>query len=793
MVSSLRNRGFGSDVTSLDEPLPTLREGKCYQEVKENMAAGDVQQFWSTLSIHAASTVMEFGGGNASALAAAEAILGHGEKMTRSGTITTQAVRNAASSSSIAILKHDGEDSRIASAVAVAVIKKGSALLQEMNEKRLDQTDTQSCMSILTERPTQDNSSRASSLRSKKSGNSSRGRKKKNVMINDMKKMRGSESQENQPDDNITVSSISTFGFKTWDKYATEMESDSEKEKGKKNEKEKALKSVTVTSKVVDKYATKYATDSEKILNGCLSGEASEATSRYSIDQSTIATESYHCLGKHSSRLTKEEDLKIPKYFSTPGGSLSSYNIGKKVDTLAVLGADSSDISSMRRKEEELGRKHAEFSAAAEALEKKIALAVAALEESGSSSTPKLKPDNGDSTNMKTPRLSNRGDKAKNKTSRVSNRRDTTSKRKTPQVPNYDAASMETDTIQESWTTANDSNIDDELTPPTGKQSQGRSVLGLASKLSRISEDMTEHTKDDTAGKSDNRRASLPTSFSVESDQNEGDEDDEGEEEYFEDEDDGEESIEVDLDKPTIKDKVKGFLHQKKKKVTWAATNAFKTIPARSNAGIKSAEKRLSQASRATRRALRRKRRELKRRFSRSSAGKSIEQGHDKNVPPTLSDVEVRVVTFNDAALTAEADIQPNETSSIFSGSIFSGIESRSQASGKHSQASGKHSHASGKLALKHDQELKNYMSSPITRFLDQAFYSQPERSIDEETAVTFSTNNSEAQSSVEAILELGDDLSRVTGDTSNYSSSYNSGKSRSTIGSGSNLGLRFA
>ncbi|KAK1742410.1 hypothetical protein QTG54_006975 [Skeletonema marinoi] len=164
----------------------------------------------------------------------------------------------------------------------------------------------------------------------------------------------------------------------------------------------------------------------------------------------------------------------------------------------------------MRRKEEELGRKHAEFSAAAEALEKKIALAVAALEESGSSSTPKLKSDNVIPP-TEDAKVSNRGDKAKNKTSRVSNRRDTTSKRKTPQVPNYDAASMETDTIQESWTTANDSNIDDELTPPTGKQSRGRSVLGLASKLSRISEDMTEHTKDDTAGKSDNRRASLPT------------------------------------------------------------------------------------------------------------------------------------------------------------------------------------------------------------------------------------------------------------------------------------------
>lgn len=763
LQSSFQNRGLGSNA-SLDESLPTLREGKsCHQEDKENMTAGDAQQFWSTLSIHAASTVMGIGGKNESALAAAESVLEHGEKSTRGGTpITTQAVRNAASKSSIAVLKCDGEDSRVASAVAVAVIQKGTALLHEMNGKQVDQT--QSLENILTEkRSAHDNSVRTSSQRSRKSASSSRGSssrgRKKNTMINDMKKLRGSESQENRLDDNITVGSISTFEFKQWDKYATEKESPSER-----NRKPISIRNSTSTvkSSMADKY---------KILDEWTNAEPSQASalaSQYSTDQSTIATESYHLLGKRSSRRKKEEDLLIPKFFSTTGGSLSSYNITKKVDSLAVLGAGSSDISSMRRKEEELERKHAEFSAAAEALEKKIALAVAALEESGASATPKL-----DSTNLQTPRVSNRGGASK-----------------TPWMLNHGGASTKADTsLQELTitTNANDINIDDDLTASTGKQSRGGSVSGSASKLARIAEDTTEHAKDDIAGNSDNRLPNRPKTTDVVSDQKGGDEekDEEEEEEIIEDEEDGKESIEVYLGKKSLKDKVKGFF-RKKKRVTWAATNAFKTIPARSDSGLSRATRTWRRKGRGLKRrgSKRRgsKRRGLKQRFSRSrsteesSVGESHEQEPDVSAqaPSAMKDVEVRVVTFNDEALTteAEAEILPNENFSLFSRSGFSGPESQSEASSKSAP--------------------KNFTSpislaNPITRFLDQAFYFQPEHSIDEETAATFSTNNSsEAQSSVEAILEAADDISRVTGDTSNYSSSWKSG-------SGSNLGLRFA
>eukprot|EP00986_Skeletonema_menzelii_P008417 scaffold3535_cov148-Skeletonema_menzelii.AAC.1 len=716
------------------------------------MIAGDVQRFWSTLSIHAASAVMEIGGENESALAAAESILEQGDKITRAGSpITSQTVRDAASKASVAILQNDDSDSRVASAVAVAVIQKGTALLQEIKENKLDnKKEKQSLKSILTERNNHDNSSRTSSLTSRKSRNSSRGRKK-NIMFHDMKKIRGSDSQNNRQDDNITVSSISTFGFKQWDKYATEKESDSERNR----------EPVRKKTSVVDKYAT-----DSIFLNECVSTESSHTSgepSQYSTDQSTIATESYHCLEKHSSPRKKEEDSLIPKYFSTAVGSLSSYNITKKVDSLAVVNAGASDISSMRRKEEELERKHAEFSAAAEALEKKIALAVAALEESGSSKTPKLVPDNVESNDIKTPRVSNRGGSTsttKKKKPGVSNYyvASTATKKKTSRASNYGDKSTKADrTLQELTITthANDNSIDDELTTPTGNQLQGRSVFGSTYGLFRIAEDTTEDAKDDTSRISDTRLQNV-------SDKNEGDE-----EKGIEDE-----SIEVSLSKKSFKNKVKGFLQHKKKKVTWAATNAFKIIPARSNSRRMSAGKRLSQT-------LGRKSRGLKRRFSRSrsfdtegSSGGRTELGHkvpELNTPPTttngvevtkpLKDVDVRVVTFDDAVISAETEIPPNENSSTASGSMFSGRDSYSQASSK-----------SG---------LKNYYSSPITRFLEQAFYSQPDHSIDEDTALTFSTSNSEAQSSIEAILEV-DDISLVTDE------SYNSRKSHSTKGSGS-------
>lgn len=753
---------------------------------------GDEQLFWSALSIHAASAVMEAGGENECALIAAEAILEQGENTKHAGThITATAVQSAASKASVAILQNDDKDSRVASAVAVAVIQKGTELLQEIKENKLEQ----SLNSILTERNTRDNSAWTSSLTSRKSRNSSRGRKK-NIMIHDMNKITGSESQKNRLDDNITISSITTFGFKKWDKYATEKESVSER-----NREPVRNSAETVESSVADKYAT-----DSIFLRHTESSHTSGEPSSYSTDQSTIETESYHCLGKHSSRRRKsEEDSLIPKYFSTASGSLRSditkkLSLGsditkkiplrsdntKKIDSLSVLSANAgtSDISSMRRKEEELERKHAEFSAAAEALEKKIALAVAALEESGSSKTSKLKPDNDEYSNIKTPRVSNRGGESFNsntKTTDVSNRGKVSAKlkKKTPRASNYSDTSTKADKALQGLTIttkAKDSNIDDELVIPTGTESL---VFGATSKLFRIAEDTAEDAKDDISRISDIRLEKFSKYTSAMSDKNEGEE----------------ESIEVSLGKKSLKDKVKGFLQHKKKSVTWAATNAFKIIPARSNAGRKFARKKIG-------RARGRKKSGLKQRFSRSfgnsfsrsrsfdtesSAGgrTETEQGHkvlernttsmdvkvdkpSKNVgmDKPSKDVEVRIVTFDDAAITAEAEIPPNETSSTVSGSMYSDRDSCSQASSKSS--------------------LKNYYSSPFTRFFDQAFYSGPDHSIDEDTALTYSTCNSEAQSSIEAILEV-DDISRVT------TESYNSRISHSTKGSGSNLGLRFA
>lgn len=748
--SSIKNRGIskswsslskltfnshekGGIDTSSEASLPTLREDKENKDHRtRSMTAEDVQQFWSTLSIHAASTAMDNGGGTKSAMAAAESLLEHSEEM----AITPQTIRNAASKASISILRNDTADSRVASAVAVAVIQRGTALLQEMNEQNLDQTEAQTSKKVLAVRSSMHHNSSRASLRSRKSSNSSRGRKN-NVTIHNLKQVRGSEIKKNPLDDNITIGSTSTFGFKKGDKYATELETESERGRS-------SVRNSSLSSRELDKYATNLG----QIPERCPSEESSHASaepSQYSTDQSTIATESYHGLGQRSSRLTTDGAL-VPTYFRTTGGSSSSYSITKKVDSLAEFAANSSDISSMRRKEEVLERQHAEFAAAADALEKKIAAAVAALESSGSASTSSQhnKLDNIDCSKVETP-----SDYSKVETPRMSNRGASSSKKNTV---------LEKLTIT---TNANESNVDDELTTSPREQLHVRTALGKASKLFRIAEDETEHTKQDTAGRnSDNRRTNLPSSIDVLHNQNEGEEKEE------EKDDEEEEPIEVVLVKKTLKDKVKGFLHNKTKKVTWAATNALKIIPARSNAAKKkSAERRSSRALR--------KRRTLRRRFGCRSGTEGSEdvitgQGPGQDVPeqnPQTSinnkEIEPKVVTF-DTALTAEVEIPLDETFSI-----VSALEN---------------SQASNKSTPKNVSSRNNFR-----QFLGQAFYSQPDHSIDEETIITFSTNDSTAaQSSVEAVLEV-EDVSRVTDASSNYSR-----MSRSTIGSGSNLGLRY-
>ena len=718
------------DDTFSKETLPTLREDQCYQENQKSMNSGDAQRFWSTLSIHAAAAVMNGGGGNDSALAAAESVLEHGEAIASdSALMTSQAIRNAASKASIAILKDNNEDSRAASAVAVAIIQKGTQMLQELNQQHFLDIDSQSSRTILTEIPIHSNASRKSLRSSRKSGNSSRSRKtsntlgsrKSNVMIHNMKEIKGPKPQQNPLDDNNTIGSISTFRFKRWDKYATDEESASAKESSISQQNK-------VTSSVVDKYDVSSGTK----LQQCSSDETSHPSlepSQYSTDQSTIATESYHCLGKRSSLRTRDDNLNIPEYLrmaelpssltraervefltANEKKKIESLAANEKIESLAALGAKSSDLSSMRRKEEELERKHAEFSAAAEALEKKIAAAVAALEEAESSSKSKSMCNHAESASMDTSQMTSaRIDAEKIKTPRTSN------------VSLYDFADLDSADIDANATV---------LGQKISTDAHGSNVEEPSkSKLFHISEDsVVEETNDDSAGFIDERWLNPRPS--------------------------DEETAVVPFDavasKKTLKDKVKGFIHQKKKKVTWAATNAFKTIPARSNAGIKS-------VSRALRR--RRSRRKRSRRLG-TSTSKSVSDEEYK-APTTSNKYDVKIVTFDDNAF---IEIPISQTTSMFS-----------------SQNS---SYTSGK-----SESIIPSFSNNISQFLDQAFYSQPVKSIDEETANTFSTNNSGTQSSVEAILEV-DDASRAA---SNNSSSYRSRVSGSTAESGSNLGLRFA
>jgi hypothetical protein len=743
--SSIRNRGIantwsslsklsfnsygkgGSDRSSAGASVPTLRDDKCYPDYKDHRTQGmtveDVQHFWSTLSIHAASTAMDIGGGTKSAVAAAESLLEHNEEV----VITSQTIRNAASKASISILKNNSADSRIASAVAVAVIQRGTSLLKEMNEQNLHETQAKSSQKVVSERSSTHHISSRKSLRSRTSRNSSRDRKN-NVTIHNFKQISESEIQKNPLDDNITVGSISTVGFENGDKYSTEMETESERGRNFEH-------SSSLNTRELDKYATNLG----QIDARCSSDEsshASEEPSQYSTDHSTIATESYHGLGERYSRHTRDS-TQIPKFFRTTGGSSSSYSITKKVDSLAEFAANSSDISKMRRKEEELERKHAEFAAAADALEKKIAAAVAALESSGSASTSQSKLDN-----IATPRVSNRG--------RASSKK------------NKETDKLTNTTITEERT------MDDELTTsPGGQQFNVQTVSGKASKLFSIAEDETENTGHYTSGSSyDNRCANFPSSINVLCIQNEGGEKEEGKD------DDDEEPIEVVLGKKTLKGKVKEFVQNKTKKVTWGAKNAFKIIPARSTAAKKkSAERRLSMVLQ--------RRRTSRRRFGcvsgmersgRVITGQGPMPAQNPQTTINNKEVESKVATFGAKTLTTKEEIPFIDTCSTVTTLDIS--------------------QASSKSSRKNLSSRNNAM-----QFLNQAFYSQPDQSIDEETVVTFSTNGS-AQSSVEAVLEVdsfvtqkdGEDLSRSTD-----ASSYYSRISRSTIGSGSNLGLRFA
>ena len=718
-----------------DENLPEDKDHR-----RQSVTAEDAQHFWSTLSIHAAAAVMDIGGRNKSALAAAESLLEHGE-MQGMGAITPQTIRLAASKATIAILKSNSSESHIASAVAVAIIQTGTALLHEMNEQHLDQKETHFANKILAVRSsTHNNSSRTMSLRSTKSRNLSRVRKN-DVMIHNLKQIRGSELQQNNPlDDNITIGSISTFGFKKWDKYATELDSVSDRGRN-------SVRNSSVSSNVLDKYAT-----NSQLAERCSNEESSHASadpSQYSTDQSTIATMPYHGLGQCSSRSTKE-DVIMPEYLRTTGGSSSSYNKTKKFDSLTELTADSSDINSIRRNEEVLGRQHAEFSAAVDALEKKVAAVVAALEVAGSLSASasmkrQYKLDKFDSTSTETPRMSNGVIDV-----------DSVKKGK----PRKRVTSAKATVLE-----AKENSNDDELTTSIGELSFAH-MMGEASKLYRITEDTseTEHTKEDTAASnSDDRCTNLPSSIDFVWNKNPG-----GEEE--------EEPVEMVLAKNTVKDKMKGFLHHKKKKVNWAATNSMKIIPARS--------KRLSRAVLRRRRSSRRRSGKRRSDTTESSGGVINEQGpgHDvsaRKAQTTPKGKESKVVTFVDTTLATEAEIPLNDTSSIFS--CLSSPQSRQNDDALDTSQTSKKS-ASKNLPSP---------SKKFRQFFNQAFYSQPDHSIDDETVVTLCTNNSEAQSSVEVILEGNsfvddkDEESRAS-HVSSYTMISSSTK-------GSKLGLLFA
>ena len=313
------------------------------------MSAANIQHFWSALSIHASGTVLNIGGQATAALAVASSLLEDGEKMIRINEtrrkqqrsyssnrnsdggssskkpkqemrITSQTIHNAASKASIIILQKGAADSEaateVASAVAVAIIEKGTELLNDMNNECDNGVIEFPAKGVLTSRTT-------SSL----TGSQKR---------SDLSKADRYKSQM----DNSNTNDRSTVIFKMWDKYATSKDKDSE---GKRSTKETQAQSQSDISFAGQQYP-----------ESCIASNSSERTSfDYSehTDNTTIATESYHNLGP-------------------PPSNPYSDTLKKREEDLGRLLAAETEV--IRQKGEALERGRAQFSTAADELQRKL-------------------------------------------------------------------------------------------------------------------------------------------------------------------------------------------------------------------------------------------------------------------------------------------------------------------------------------------------------------------------------------------------------------------------------------
>ena len=537
--------------------LPPLHEDTLYQDDKENavtkMSAANIQHFWSTLSIHASGTVINIGGQATAALAVASSLLEDGEKMIRINEtrrkqqrsyssncnsdgsssskkpkqemrITPQTIHNAASKASIIILQKGAADSQaateVASAVAVAIIEKGTELLNDMNNECDNEVIEFPAKGVLTARTT-------SSLTGSQKSSSSR--------RNDLSK---AERYRSQMDNSNTNDSMSTVIFKMWDKYATSKDSE-----GKRSTKETQAQS-------------NRSFPGQQYPESCIaSSNSSERTSfDYSehTDNTTIATESYHGLGP-------------------PPSNPYSDTLKKRQEDLGRLLAAETEI--IKQKGEALERGRAQFSTAADELQRKLEALQHEL-------------DNIDAANSQTPDPLT-SSKENDSISRNKSTDDTNSASRNVSAGN---SSEE----QESATsTAEPSQASLECATSTSEPSQIRSVLKKPTKVFRIVEDETIHKPVEPLKETVPDGTCLISSVhsSVE------------------------EAFEAVLAKKTYKGRVK--------RVTWAAANTLCSIPGRTMKSVCRAFRRKGSVALTG----------LKRPLTRNHSSKKVEPPSTPDVP----------------------------------------------------------------------------------------------------------------------------------------------------------------
>ena len=534
--------------------LPPLHEDTLYQEDKENavtkMSAANIQHFWSTLSVHASGTVINIGGQATAALAVASSLLEDGEKMIRINEarrkqqrsyssncnsdggssskkpkqemrITPQTIHNAASKASIIILQKGAADSQaateVASAVAVAIIEKGTELLNDMNDECDNEVIEFPAKGVLTARTT------SSLTGSQKSSSSQR---------SDLSK---ADRYRNKMNDS-TNDSMSTVIFKMWDKYATSKDKDSE---GKRSTKETQAQS-------------NRSFPGQQYPESCIASNSSERTSfDYSehTDNTTIATESYHGLGP-------------------PNSNPYSDTLKKREEDLGRLLAAETEI--IRQKGEALERGRAQFSNAADELQRKLEALQHQLDniDAANSQTPDQVTSSKENDSISRNKSTDDTNSASRKVSAGSNSEEQESAASTDEPSqatgnNSEEQESAASTDEPSQASGNNSE-EQESTTSTSEPSQIRSVLKKPTKVFRIVEDEKIHKPVELKETAVDGTCLISSNHSS-----------------------VEEAFEAVLAKKTFKGRVK--------RVTWAAANTLCRIPGRT---IKSAKKTVSRAFR---------------------------------------------------------------------------------------------------------------------------------------------------------------------------------------------------